>query len=304
MLRGVFGNKDVSIQEPDTMSGFVRERVSKRSRMPVEEYQGVLEKIAAGVDQLAKEGKDHTQGFRVISEALDIMYKEFQETSKKSGDSHSTFTKETEQKFSSLRSDFAKAVAREAKQFSDKAVSLETELGRVSRLLDGHRKGMTSMNVAMEEKTLYLKKLIREIRKQLKKALAEERGGSGIMILANGTMKSSSAFSLNFKTSSSVTPTVADNPNTGALDISFSASATAALATEALTGTQSGGNVTLDLTQLAHTFSAILLVTRQGQIVTPGTNPGDGSSRWSRSSNTITIYNADAAESFLVQYTY
>lgn len=79
---------------------------------------------------------------------------------------------------------------------------------------------------------------------------------------------------------------------------------TANIAMEKLNGTQSGGNITLDLTQLANPYTGILLITRNGQVVAPGTDPGDGSSRWSKSGNTITVYNADAGEIFLVQYTY
>lgn len=77
------------------------------------------------------------------------------------------------------------------------------------------------------------------------------------------------------------------------------------IATEKLTGTQSGNNATLDLTGLAHTFATIQFVTRNGQVIVPGNAAGaDGSSAWSRSSNTITVYSADAADIFLVCYSY
>jgi len=67
--------------------------------------------------------------------------------------------------------------------------------------------------------------------------------------------------------------------------------------TESLQGTQSGDNVTLNLTQLTNTFSTILFVTRQGQILTP-------TESWTRSGNTITITNASAGNTFLVSYLY
>lgn len=71
--------------------------------------------------------------------------------------------------------------------------------------------------------------------------------------------------------------------------------------TEVVSGVQSGNNVTLDLTSLAHTFSTVLLVTKQGQILTPN-NTTYG---WTILGNIITIYNALASnEDYQVQYTY
>lgn len=69
------------------------------------------------------------------------------------------------------------------------------------------------------------------------------------------------------------------------------------VATEVLTPTTSGSNITLDLTALAHTFVAIEVVFRNGQNITP-------ISSWSRTGNTITVFNADNTEAFQVQYTY
>lgn len=69
------------------------------------------------------------------------------------------------------------------------------------------------------------------------------------------------------------------------------------VATETISAVQSGSNITLDLTTLSHAFVAIEVVFRNGQAITPTTS-------WSRSTNTITVFNADASEIFLVQYTY
>lgn len=69
------------------------------------------------------------------------------------------------------------------------------------------------------------------------------------------------------------------------------------IATETLTATASGANITLDLTALAHTFVAIEVIFRNGPATTPVTD-------WSRSSNTVTVFNADPSEIFQVQYTY
>lgn len=66
---------------------------------------------------------------------------------------------------------------------------------------------------------------------------------------------------------------------------------------ETVTAVQSGANITLDLTTLAHTFVAIEVVFRNGQAATPTTD-------WTRSTNTITVTNANASEVFQIQYTY
>ncbi len=69
------------------------------------------------------------------------------------------------------------------------------------------------------------------------------------------------------------------------------------VATEVLTATQSGSNITLDLTGLAHTFTAVEVVFRNGQAIKPTTD-------WSISVSTVTVLNADASEVFMIQYTY
>lgn len=91
---------------------------------------------------------------------------------------------------------------------------------------------------------------------------------------------------------------ISSNTSTGVKTISSSVTGEDS-ATETLVGTQSGNNVTLDLTQLAHTFVTILFVSRQGQILNSSITDG-----WSRSANTITITNAAAFDTFQVTYTY
>lgn len=67
--------------------------------------------------------------------------------------------------------------------------------------------------------------------------------------------------------------------------------------TQVVAGVQSGNNVTLDLTTLPHAFVAVEIVFRNGQAIQPIVY-------WSLTSSTITIFNADASEIFMVQYTY
>ncbi len=69
------------------------------------------------------------------------------------------------------------------------------------------------------------------------------------------------------------------------------------VASELLIGTQSGSDVTLDLSGLSHPFVQIFGVYRNGQKVTPNVT-------WTRSGSTITVFNASASNAFLIDYTY
>jgi hypothetical protein len=73
--------------------------------------------------------------------------------------------------------------------------------------------------------------------------------------------------------------------------------ASANIATEIVSATQSGVDVTINLTSLSHTLSAIQIVFRNGQGLTP-------TSDYSITGNTLTIFSANAAEIFMIQYTY
>ena len=72
-----------------------------------------------------------------------------------------------------------------------------------------------------------------------------------------------------------------------------------AMKTEHLSPTLSGANITLNLSQLSRSWSDIQMVTRQGQVLERETVNG-----WTRSGNTITVYNATTDESFQICYTY
>lgn len=67
--------------------------------------------------------------------------------------------------------------------------------------------------------------------------------------------------------------------------------------TKVVTAVQSGSNVTIDLTQLPHTVVAVEVVFRNGQGITPIAS-------WSLTGSSITVFNADASEVYMVQYTY
>jgi len=66
---------------------------------------------------------------------------------------------------------------------------------------------------------------------------------------------------------------------------------------EKLTPTVSGNNITLDLTQLSTSWSRLLGVFKNGQLLDAETVNG-----WTRSENTITVYNSDATDLFVVDY--
>ncbi len=70
-------------------------------------------------------------------------------------------------------------------------------------------------------------------------------------------------------------------------------------AVQTLVPTQVGSDITLDLTGLAHVFTSVLGVTRQGIFVTPSASDG-----WSRVGNTITVKNASDSDTYQVMYTY
>ena len=77
------------------------------------------------------------------------------------------------------------------------------------------------------------------------------------------------------------------------------------VATESLTPTASGDNITLDLTGLSNPFVTILGVYRNGQLLSSGSAAGaDGSSRQNRVGNTITVFNAATSDFYQVQYTF
>lgn len=67
--------------------------------------------------------------------------------------------------------------------------------------------------------------------------------------------------------------------------------------TRVLTATQSGSNITLDLSTLPHSFVAVEVVFRNGQAITPVAS-------WSLAGSIVTVFNADASEQFMVQYTW
>ena len=69
------------------------------------------------------------------------------------------------------------------------------------------------------------------------------------------------------------------------------------VATQTLVATQSGADITLDLTTLTHVFVAVEVVWRNGQALTP-------ISSWSLVGSTVTVVNAAAGDAYLVQYTY
>lgn len=90
----------------------------------------------------------------------------------------------------------------------------------------------------------------------------------------------------------------------GIKQINASGGSGANIATEVVTAVQSGTDVTIALSQLAHTYSSVLLTAKNGQILIPNGNAGLPGSSWSQSGNVVTVYNADATESFQIQYSY
>lgn len=115
-----------------------------------------------------------------------------------------------------------------------------------------------------------------------------------IGIYDHGVLLTADADSIDFE-GAGVVSSIFNNAVTES--ISGGGSGGSSIATEKLSGTQSGNNVTLNLASLAHSFTGVLLVMRNGQGLTPLTS-------WSISGSTVTILNAFAGDDYLVQYTY
>lgn len=114
-------------------------------------------------------------------------------------------------------------------------------------------------------------------------------GTNGIMVY-NGTTKLGIVKYVNF-TGSGVTSSLVN----GLLTLTFSASSTN-IAMQQVTAVASGSNITIDLTQLSHTFKSIVMVTNQGQVL--------DTVRWSVLSTVMTVTNVFDSDSYQIQYTY
>jgi len=86
----------------------------------------------------------------------------------------------------------------------------------------------------------------------------------------------------------------------GRLTITSVGGSGANVATEKLTPTVSGADITLDLSSLSQTFDTIQWVAKNGQIL----DSSDATFGWSRVTTTITVLNATTTDIFLVHYTY
>lgn len=122
-----------------------------------------------------------------------------------------------------------------------------------------------------------------------------------ITIESNGSIVVQNADTLNFL-GSGFSGATDDGNGVASLTFTAGGAGGTAIYTESLTPTTSGANITLNLALLAHTFTSILFPTIDGKVLGQN-NPGDGSSYWSRSGNTLTIFNAATGSDYLVTYT-
>lgn len=119
-------------------------------------------------------------------------------------------------------------------------------------------------------------------------------GPNGIFLYVNGVKKGI------VKTLNIAGAGVSHSIVNGMHTITVAGGGGANIESEKVTGVQAGAEVTLDLTTLAEEFTKVLQVTRQGQVLTPGTH-------WSVAGSLLTIkevVQADASEDFVIQYTY
>lgn len=74
------------------------------------------------------------------------------------------------------------------------------------------------------------------------------------------------------------------------------------VATQTVTAVQVGDDATVNLTQLAHTFTGIVFISSAGRVYTPGsTDPGEG---YVLVGSTATLYGTSASAQIVVSYTY
>lgn len=119
-------------------------------------------------------------------------------------------------------------------------------------------------------------------------------GPNGIFLYVNG-VKKGIVKTLNIA-GAGVTHSIVNGMHT----ITVAGGGGANIESEKVTGVQAGAEVTLDLDTLSEAFTKVIQVTRQGQVLTPGTH-------WSVAGSLLTIkevVQADASEDFVIQYTY
>lgn len=124
-------------------------------------------------------------------------------------------------------------------------------------------------------------------------------GGPNLVVLNEGVVLSSAVKTIDFRGANVDVVDVGD----GEIVVTVtggSGGGTNVASQVIATKTQAGDNVTFSLTQLTHTYSTVLWISRNGIIMTPNdTNLG-----YSQAVDTITVYNADISEPFIISYTY
>lgn len=97
--------------------------------------------------------------------------------------------------------------------------------------------------------------------------------------------------------------TLVRNPN-GTWTIAATGGSGSAIATEQVIAVASGTDVMIDLTQLTDPSTGILFVARNGQVLLPNGNANLPGSSWSQTGSSVTVYNADPSDVYLVQYSH
>jgi hypothetical protein len=123
--------------------------------------------------------------------------------------------------------------------------------------------------------------------------------GGGPLVTVNGQPMSPLAFSnINFLAGPGISITTADDTSNSRVNFTITATggATASIASQAVTGTQVGDDLEVDLTQLSNPYTAVLQVVLNGQIL--------DLTRWSIVADTMTITNAYTSDSVQLLYTY
>lgn len=129
----------------------------------------------------------------------------------------------------------------------------------------------------------YLRNLQQLIREKGKSGGGQRRHGGGMTLTAGTNI------------------TLTRNSNgTWTIDSSTGSS----ISTEQVTPVASGSDVTIALSQLANTSTGVKFVSRNGQVLMPNGSGSLPGSSWSQSGSTVTVYNADESDIYLIQYSH
>lgn len=183
-------------------------------------------------------------------------------------------------------------------------LEIDTGAKKVDKGIERIDKKVESFKEWVEKKQERLDKTVERHSGSIGQLLAI--GGPNRSVYVAGVLPSPYYSDTNFIAGPGITLTTSTDHVARTANITITSTATggANIDSQTVNTVQSGTNVTVDLTQLPHVFTAILEAFRNGQATQPNGNAGLPGSSWSRSGNTLTVYNADVSDVIMIQYTF